>query len=76
MIDFGAMVCIVMCVAQLWKKSGLKKELIPLLNLLVGLLLSFIWFGDLSYPELIQQGLIVGLSASGVYEVGACLKHK
>lgn len=74
MVDFGVKICLIMSVAQLWKRSGLKTELIPLLNVLIGLLLTFFWLEDFDFMILIQQGLILGLSASGVYDVGSCFR--
>jgi len=74
MIDFSMMVFIVMNIAQLWKKSGLNAQLIPLLNVLVAMLLSLIWLGDLEFSLRIQQGLIIGLAASGTYDV--CMSFK
>ena len=68
MTEFSLMICIVMSVAQLWKKMKLNVDLIPLLNILVAMILSFIWLTDLELSFRLQQGLIIGLSASGVYE--------
>ena len=72
MVDFSVKVCLIMSIAQLWKKSGLKTELIPLLNILVGMLLTFFLLEDFNVTILLQQGLVLGLSASGVYDVGSC----
>ena len=74
MIDLGVKVCLIMSIAQLWKKSGLKTELIPLLNVSTGLLLTFFWLEEFNLMIFIQQGLILGLSASGVYDVGSCFR--
>jgi len=74
MIDFSVKICLIMSIAHIWKKSGLKTELIPLLNILIGLLLTFFWLEDFDLMTLIQQGLVLGLSASGVYDVGSCFQ--
>ena len=76
MIDFSVMIFIVMGVAQLWKKLGLDVNLIPVLNVLVAMILSSIWLNDLALLYRLQQGLIIGLSASGVYDVGMGFKKK
>ena len=69
MIDFSVMICIIIGVAQLWKKKKLNVDLIPLLNILVAMLLSLIWLSDLELLLRLQQGLIIGLSVAGVYDV-------
>jgi len=74
MIDFSILLCIVMTAAQLWKKVGLNNDLIPLLNVLTAIVLSLIWKTELDLLIRIQQGLIIGLSASGVYDMYKCFK--
>jgi len=74
MVEFGTQVCLIISISHFWKKSGLKSELVPLLNLLMGLLLTFFTMEDFNLMNLIQQGLLLGLSASGVYDAGKCFK--
>jgi len=75
MVDFSMMVGIVMGVSQLLKKTGLNTQIIPIFNVLVGMLLSILCM-DLSLMESLQQGLLIGLSASGVYDVCTSFKKK
>jgi len=72
MIEFSAMVGLVIVVAQIWKKIGLSTELIPLLNVCIAVVLSLIFFDEFELSYLIQQGILIGLSASGIYDVGKC----
>jgi len=76
MIDVGVIVCMVMGIAQLWKKLKLNTNWIPVLNVLVALLLSLVWFDDLQLLFRLQQGLMIGLSASGAYDVCNSVKNK
>ena len=63
-------IALVIGLTQVMKKAGLKTKLVPLVSLLFGLGLSFLY----TYSEglgfnwlVIQEGLIVGLSACGLY---------
>ena len=67
---------IVMMVAQVWKKFGFRHELIPLLNLLVSAAVSGLILTDLELGERLISGLVIGLCASGVYDVGKYLSCK
>ena len=69
MTNFSMMVCLVMGIAQLCKKMGLNTRLIPLVNVLVATALSLIFPGGTSFLTSIQQGLLIGLAASGMYDV-------
>ena len=73
MIDFGALMGIVMGVAQLWKKLGLASRWIPLLNVVSAIGLAMIWLSELDMMMRLQHGLIIGLAASGLYDVGMSL---
>lgn len=75
MTDLGVMMGIIMIMAQLWKKMGLRTDLIPFLNLVVALALTLIPLTELDLVDRIQQGLIIGLAASGVYDCYMGLKE-
>jgi len=76
MIEFSAMVGLVIVVAQIGKKMGLSADLIPLLNICVALALSLIFFSGLETSYRVQQGILIGLSASGIYDVGKCFTER
>jgi len=74
MIEVSALICLVMVIAQAWKKLGLNRDLIPLLNVISGLFLSLLFFNELEILCRIQQGVMIGLAASGIYDIGTCFK--
>jgi len=74
MVDFSVIVAIVIGAAQLSKKVGFNPELIPLLNVLMGMALSMLLLNEPTMLENVQQGLLIGLSASGFYDL--CINTK
>jgi len=76
MVDFSMMVGIVMGISQLLKKTGLDPRVIPIFNVLLSIGLSSVYFSDLGFLASLQQGLIIGLSASGMYDVCASFKKQ
>jgi len=74
MVEFSTMVGIIMGISQLLKKIGLDPRVIPIFNVLLGTGLSLLYSNDFDFLESIQQGLIIGLSASGMYDV--CMSFK
>ncbi|MCL2559376.1 MAG: hypothetical protein FWE07_02715 [Turicibacter sp.] len=74
MIDTSITLSVVMLTAQIWKKQGLDHHLIPLLNIVTAIILSLVLKADLAFISRIQQGLVIGLSASGIYDVYKCFK--
>jgi len=68
------MVGIIMGISQLLKKTGLDPRVIPIFNVLLGTGLSLLYVNDFGFLGSIQQGLLIGLSASGVYDV--CVSFK
>jgi len=69
MVDFSMITALVIGIAQLSKKAGLNPYLIPVLNVLVGSALSLLLLNEPTMLDNIQQGLIIGLSASGFYDL-------
>ena len=63
---------IIIGASQMAKGLGVKCKYIPLLNLALGLILSAFIMGFNS--ESLLQGLIVGLSASGLYDQTKIMK--
>jgi len=74
MLEFASFVCLIMVIAQTWKKLGLNADLIPILNVILGLILSLIFFSELEFLYRVKQGLMIGLSATGTYDIGKCFK--
>ena len=63
---FLALIPVTWGVVQAVKKVGLKSRWAPLTSLAVGVVLAFILGGD-SLSQVILGGLVVGLSAAGLY---------
>ena len=74
MIEFTTMACIVMGIAQLMKKLNVKNKWLPFVNVFVAMALSLIWKTELTLTMRLQQGLLIGLSASGIYDL--CIGFK
>lgn len=67
MIEITAMIGIVVGVSQIAKTTGLQTKYIPLFNLTLGITLGVLFL----YQDIksnILQGIIMGLSASGLFD--------
>lgn len=62
---FLALIPVVIGVTEVVKRMGLAKKFVPLASLLLGVLGSWLLGGE--WTEIILAGVIVGLSASGLY---------
>lgn len=66
-MEIAAFIAIVVGLSQITKNVGLANKYIPLLNLAFGVMLGVSFLsGDIKANVL--QGLIIGLSASGLYD--------
>jgi len=68
MIETGILIAIIVGISQIVKTLGLKTKYIPLLNLILGIVLTVFLTSHVSLQEGILQGLIIGLSASGLFD--------
>jgi len=67
MLEYGTIVAMIIAAEQLLKKYGIKSKYTPLLNILFGVIGSvFLLDGD--FPYLFVRGVILGLTASGLYD--------
>ena len=66
MMEIGVILAFIVGLAELLKKHGLKKELIPLFNVLAGVITNLLLNGIST--EAITYGLVMGLVASGLYD--------
>lgn len=74
-MEMAAFIAIVVGLSQITKNIGLANKYIPLLNLLFGVVLGISFLtGDIKANVL--QGLIIGLSASGLYDQSKLLKKE
>ena len=62
-------IAIIIGLVEVFKKIGLNKKFAPLLSILLGLVFSFlvIYFADTPVLNAIIGGIIIGLSATGLY---------
>lgn len=74
-VEFGVLTCIIIFLSQNLKVNfGVDKKHIPILNVLIGMVLSatFVSFmPNFGLADRILHGLVSGMSASGMYDVGA-----
>lgn len=76
MMEMGIFIAVIIGVSQVVKNLGLKCKYIPLFNLALGILMSAFFMTDIIMQERILQGLIVGLSASGLFDQTKILKSE
>lgn len=68
MLQIATLVPIIVGISQVVKNTGFPPRFIPALNLIIGIAISFLSFPELNVSEIIIQGLVVGLSAGGIYD--------
>lgn len=67
MVSLAIMIGIVVGLSQIVKTIGLQTKYIPLLNLTLGIVLGVLFLdGDIKTN--VFQGIIIGLSASGLFD--------
>lgn len=68
MIDLAILVALTIGLTELIKRSSdIDNKYLPLISLFFGLVLSLIWL-DGTIKDAILNGIIVGLSASGLFD--------
>ncbi|MGH0448485.1 holin [Bacillus mycoides] len=67
MFEITVMIGIVIGLSQIAKTIGLQTKYVPLLNLTLGILLGVL-FLPFDIKMNVFQGIIIGLSASGLYD--------
>ncbi|MEY8351682.1 holin [Bacillus cereus] len=73
MIEISVMIAVVVGLSQIAKTIGLQTKYIPLLNLTLGIVLGVLFLPqDLKMN--VFQGIIIGLSASGLFDHTKILK--
>ncbi|MCU5179296.1 holin [Bacillus toyonensis] len=67
MVSLAVMIGIVVGLSQIGKTIGLQTKYVPLLNVTLGIVLGVLFLdGDIKTN--VFQGIIVGLSASGLFD--------
>ncbi|SDY37716.1 holin [Bacillus sp. 166amftsu] len=73
MVEISIMIAVVVGLSQIAKTIGLQTKYIPLLNLTLGIALGVLFLPqDLKMN--VFQGIIIGLSASGLFDHTKILK--
>jgi len=67
-VEVGIFILLIIGISEVVKNLGLKCKYIPLFNLVLGILMSTFFMTDLALRKSILQGLIIGLSASGLFD--------
>ncbi|MGG0725885.1 holin [Bacillus mycoides] len=67
MVEISVIIAVVVALSQVVKMLGLQTKYIPLLNLALGILLGVL-FLPFDIKMNVFQGIIIGLSASGLYD--------
>ncbi|HFJ9314956.1 holin [Bacillus sp. AFS051223] len=67
MMSLAVMIGIVVGLSQIVKAIGLQTKYIPLLNLTLGIMLGVLFMGG-DIKTNVFQGIIIGLSASGLFD--------
>lgn len=66
-MDFTLAVPIVLALVEVAKRSGLSSKWAPALSVALGLLMLGVWGTEGDVLQNLLEGLVAGLSASGVY---------
>lgn len=64
------MIPIITAVTEVFKRMGLPNNLTTFLSLILGVLAGFIYVSPKDWREALLRGIIMGLSASGLYDFG------
>jgi len=67
-VEAGIFILVIVGISEVIKNLGLKCKYIPLFNLVLGIILSVFFMTDFGWQESVLQGLIIGLSASGLFD--------
>ncbi|KAA0784630.1 MULTISPECIES: holin [Bacillus] len=67
MIEITAIIGVVVGLSQIAKTNGLQTKYIPILNLTLGIMLGVLFLSQ-DIKMNIFQGMIIGLSASGLFD--------
>jgi hypothetical protein len=69
MIELTIAIALVVGIVEVFKRAiEFPTKLIPLVSLVTGVVITIIFKGDLALTEAVFSGIVVGLSASGLYD--------
>jgi hypothetical protein len=67
MMDFTLAVPIIIAVVSACKTAGMNSKLAPFLSIALGMAFMYFWGSNVTVESKLLEGLIAGLSASGIY---------
>lgn len=67
MIDIALLIAVVVALTELFKRLGTPNKYLPLISLAIGLLAG-VFYLDYALKEQVLYGVIIGLSASGLFD--------
>ncbi|MGG3561642.1 holin [Neobacillus rhizosphaerae] len=76
MIEFGIIIAVLVGLGQVAKQLGLSNKYIPLMNLIFGVGAGLTMIGNGDIPTKVITGMMIGLSASGLYDQTKLLTKK
>ncbi|KYH34510.1 hypothetical protein CLTEP_15590 [Clostridium tepidiprofundi DSM 19306] len=65
-----ALIPIVTLIVNIIKKAGVPSKFAPLVSLIIGLIFGILFLADSDVKQGILLGIIIGISASGLYSNG------
>jgi len=76
MFEIGAVMAVIVGLGQLYKKMELPVKYLPLVNVVLGLGAGFFYLDASTVQSAILNGLMVGLGASGLYDLSYTVTKK
>jgi hypothetical protein len=76
MIEIGVIIAVLVGLGQVAKQLGLPTKYIPLMSLILGVVAGLTMGVAPTFPEQILYGIMVGLSASGLYDQSKVITKK
>lgn len=73
MIDIALLIAVVVALTELFKHVGTPKKYLPLVALAIGIIAG-VFYLDYPVKEQILYGVIIGLSASGLFDQTKIIK--
>ncbi|QWS00223.1 holin [Bacillus cereus] len=67
MLEISVIIAVVVGLSQIGKTIGLQTKYVPLLNLTLGIVLGVLFLGG-DIKTNVFQGIIIGISASGLFD--------
>lgn len=62
-----ALLPLIMGLVELFKRAGVSKKILPFIAIVIGITIGIVYVSNFNIKEGILIGLILGLSASGLY---------